>query len=141
MPFRHVINFEEGQGMDFEGIRYFKPDEFKCRHCGQNLIDLSFVKKLDELRHLCGFPLIVTSGYRCPEYNKKVSTTGEDGPHTTGHAADLAVSRHRAYDLLRHTFVVGFTGIGIQQKGVSRFVHLDDLEEPSHSPRPTIWSY
>jgi len=33
---------------------------------------------------------------------------------------------------------LGFTGIGVQQKGTGRFPHLDTLEEP---PRPNVWSY
>jgi hypothetical protein len=31
-----------------------------------------------------------------------------------------------------------FTGIGIQQKGGARFIHLDDLTGVG---RPTVWSY
>lgn len=36
---------------------------------------------------------------------------------------------------------MGFTGIGIKQHGDNRFIHLDDLREPDHAPRPTIWTY
>jgi hypothetical protein len=31
----------------------------------------------------------------------------------------------------------GFTGIGVQQKGTGRFLHLDTLEGDL---RPTVWS-
>jgi uncharacterized protein YcbK (DUF882 family) len=120
---------------------YFTKDEFKCKHCGENEMSDEFITKLDKLRSNCGFPLIVTSGYRCPTHNQAVSTTGPNGPHTTGRAVDLGVSRHRAYDVLAHALNLGFTGIGIKQKGPSRFIHLDDLEEPDHAPRPTVWSY
>lgn len=122
-------------------MSYFKPEEFACKHCGQAPMDPAFVLRLEELRERCGFPLIVTSGYRCPEHNQAVSSTGPDGPHTTGKAADLGVSRHRAYDVLRHALELGFSGIGVQQKGGGRFLHLDDLHEPEHAPRPSIWSY
>lgn len=122
-------------------LRWFNRAEFKCKHCGEEKMDGPFLELLDELRTRCGFPLIVTSGYRCPVHNQRVSTTGPDGPHTTGRAVDIAVSRHRAYTLLRHAIDLGFTGIGIQQKGASRFIHLDTLEEPEHAPRPTLWSY
>lgn len=121
--------------------RYFTRAEFACRHCGENAIDDSFVTLLDELRHRCGFPLPVTSGYRCPAHNAAMSTTGAHGPHTTGRAVDLAVSRHRAHDLLRHALAMGFTGIGVAQKGSTRFIHLDMLREPEHAPRPSVWSY
>jgi uncharacterized protein YcbK (DUF882 family) len=122
-------------------LRYFKREEFKCKHCGAEKMDPAFLVLLDELRHRCGFPLPVTSGYRCPAYNDKVSTTGPNGPHTTGKAADIGVSRHRAYDVLRHALAMGFTGIGVKQKGEERFVHLDTLTEPQAAPRPTVWSY
>lgn len=117
--------------------RYFKLEEFACKHCGENKIDRAFVDKLDLLRHTYGKPLVVTSGYRCPVHNIAVSTTGANGPHTTGKAVDLAVARTDAYNLLTLALAMGFTGVGVQQKGPSRFLHLDVLEEG----RPTVWSY
>lgn len=117
--------------------RYFKREEFACRHCGQNEIKDAFVDRLDKLRAAVGFPLRVTSGYRCPLYNSKVASTGPDGPHTTGRAADILVDRERALAVVREALKLGFTGFGIQQKGATRYVHLDDLE----AGRPTIWSY
>jgi uncharacterized protein YcbK (DUF882 family) len=122
-------------------LRYFKREEFTCKHCGVEKMDAAFLTLLDELRHRCGFPLPITSGYRCPTHNQKVSSTGPNGPHTTGKAADIGVSRHRAYDVLRHAIALGFTGIGVQQKGEVRYLHLDTLTEPQAAPRPTVWSY
>lgn len=122
-------------------LRYFTRAEFKCKHCGAEKMDDGFLWLLDELRHRCGFPLLVHSGYRCPVHNQAVSTTGPSGPHTTGHASDIGVDRQRAVSLLRHALGLPFTGIGIKQHGATRFIHLDNLTEPEHSPRPTIWSY
>jgi uncharacterized protein YcbK (DUF882 family) len=122
-------------------MRYFTDAEFACRHCNQNRMDRAFLAMVDELRHRCGFPLTITSGYRCPTHNAAVSSTGAAGPHTTGRAVDIGVSRHRAHDVLRHALAMGFTGIGVQQKGASRFIHLDMLREPQHAPRPSVWSY
>lgn len=119
--------------------KYFTRDEFTCRcGCNQNLIEDDFVDKLDELRGRCGFALRVNSGYRCSEHNERVSTTGLDGPHTTGRAVDFGVSHRQALMLLRHAMWMDFTGFGLNQKGEGRFVHLDDL---SHDPRPHIWTY
>ena len=118
-------------------MRYFQPDEFACKHCGQNRMVPAFLAKLDELRHRCGFPLVVSSGYRCPAHNQAVSSTGPNGPHTTGQAVDLAVSHERAYIVLRVAIAMGFSGIGIHQRGPGRFIHLDTLTER----RPTVWSY
>lgn len=103
-----------------------------------------FIEKLDLLRGFVGFPLIVTSGYRCPKHNQAVSTTGPHGPHTTGRAVDLAVDRKNAFKLIKimmHGAAGDFTGLGIKQTGSGRFIHLDDLAEPGHSPRPTVWGY
>lgn len=121
--------------------RYFLPREFACKHCGSILVDTDLLKLLDKLRERCGFALPILSGYRCSAHNQKVSTTGPNGPHTTGKAVDVAVSRQRAHDVLTHALALGFTGIGVQQKGATRFLHLDILTEPGHAPRPSVWSY
>lgn len=125
-------------------LRYFSISEFACKghHCNcENQIDLGFVRELDELRHRYGKPLIVSSGYRCPAHNAKVSGTGRTGPHTTGKAADLLVDRGDAFQLLRLAMGMRFTGIGLQQKGGGRFIHLDNLPNAPGQPRPTCWSY
>jgi uncharacterized protein YcbK (DUF882 family) len=120
--------------------KHFKHHEFSCKHCGENKMEDSFVDKLDALREECGFPLRLTSAYRCPEHNMRVSTTGPDGPHTTGRAVDIAVRGPQAYRVVALAAKHGFTGIGVHQKGAVRFIHLDDLFPPLH-PRPNVWSY
>ena len=118
--------------------KYFKFEDFECKHCGKNLQSEEFITKLDALREDLGFALVVNSGYRCPEYNATVSSTGLNGPHTTGLAVDLAVDRERAVLLLEAAlFVKYFRGFGINQKGGGRFVHLDATSRPTR----TIWSY
>lgn len=122
--------------------QHFRAEEFACKcGCGLNLIDHQFVTELDDLRHSLGFALPITSGYRCPRHNAKVSSTGLTGPHTTGRAADIAVSHGRAYEVLQAALMLKFTGIGINQKGASRFIHLDNLPNAPGQPRATIWSY
>lgn len=120
-------------------MKHFKIEEFdqKDGNCPAKM-DADFLVKIDELRERCGFPLVITSGYRSPEYNKKVSSTGTTGPHTTGKAADIAVRGQKAHTLLKHALELGFTGIGISQKGQSRFIHLDTIEG---TMRPWVWSY
>ena len=127
-------------------MRYFLHSEFdqkdgKLPNSGKEFMDTTFLNNLDALRHRCGFPFIINSGYRSPEYNAKVSKTGLTGAHTTGLAADIAVSRENAYTVLREAFAMGcFTGIGINQKGDNRFIHVDSLTS-TEAPRPTVWSY
>lgn len=118
--------------------RYFDSWEFTCKcGCDTNLMDDDFIDKLDDLRHELGFPLIINSGYRCPEYNDKISSTGKHGPHTTGRAVDISAGHSYAIEILAMGYKHGFRGFGIKQHGRHRFIHLDDL------PRSflTIWSY
>jgi zinc D-Ala-D-Ala carboxypeptidase len=122
-------------------VKYFTIEEFACKHCGRVVMDGAFLEDVDQMRGLFGKPLVVTSGYRCPDHNAAVSSTGRTGPHTTGHAADFAVSHADALQLVRLALVIGFTGIGVNQKGTGRFIHLDDLPNAPGQPRPTLWSY
>lgn len=122
-------------------FKYFTKEELECKcGCG-GLPENSFIEKLEALRVLFG-PMNVTSGYRCPDYNAKVSSTGKNGPHTTGRAVDIQVSHAKAYELVRLAIQNDdFRGIGLQQKGQGRFVHLDDLPNKEGQPRPTVWTY
>lgn len=121
----------------------FTEKEMACKCCGKAYMDPAFMKSLQLLRDAVGFPLAVSSGYRCHEHNAKVSSTGKTGPHTTGKAADLLVSGDRAYRVMREAMQLGFTGVGVSQKGPhgGRFVHVDTIENGPGCPRPTCWSY
>lgn len=113
----------------------------QCSHCRVRGMQADFLDRMDSLREAVGFPLRVSSGYRCPQHNATVSSTGPDGPHTTGRAVDLAVSHWQAHKVLTAAVALGFTGIGVKQHGSGRFIHLDDLAPDVDRPRPTIWSY
>jgi zinc D-Ala-D-Ala carboxypeptidase len=129
--------------VDWLTIKHFQRSEFICRCCGDEHMQDAFVRKLDDLRGRVGFPLVVSSGWRCPEHNQRVSTTGTTGPHTTGRAADLLLSGGQAFKVLTQCVLGGWmTGIGLHQRGphALRFVHLDDLPAPDH-PRPVVWTY
>lgn len=117
---------------------YFSPEELRCPCCNTYHFVSFTLDKLNELRRTLGFPLPVTSGYRCKKYNEE---KGYTQTHSTGQAVDIACSHKQAYEILKHAPAVGFTGIGIKQKGDGRFIHLDDLEAGEKRPRPHIWSY
>lgn len=99
------------------------------------------MNRVEMLRAHCGFPLVITSAMRCPDYNAKVSDTGRTGPHTTGRAIDIAIRGEQAVKLVENALLLKFTGIGVSQKGASRFIHIDLLANGPGCPRPTIWSY
>lgn len=115
----------------------FSTDELKCK-CGCGMLPAKdFMLKVQVLRDQLGFSMPVTSAARCPKHNAAVSATGINGPHTTGRAIDIGVRGEQAVMLIKAALNSGFTGIGVSQKGTSRFIHLDDLQHG----RPTIWSY
>lgn len=122
----------------------FAPDEMRCRcGCARAEMDGAFMARLQHLRDRLG-PLSVSSGYRCPAHNMRVSSTGPDGPHTTGRAADIRVSGARAHELAVLALAEGITGLGVRQAGPhgARFLHIDILTpDEAGGLRPRIWSY
>jgi zinc D-Ala-D-Ala carboxypeptidase len=120
---------------------HFSDSELKCQ-CGCGMLpERDFMDKVEKLRVKCGFSLPVTSGARCPQHNAKVSKSGNDGPHTTGRAIDFGVQGQQALQVIRYALEIGFTGIGVNQKGSGRFIHVDDLPNTMGQPRPWVWSY
>jgi uncharacterized protein YcbK (DUF882 family) len=113
-------------------FRYFKIEDFSCHATGENEIKQEFVIKLDELRDLCGFPFVITSGYRSKEHGvEAVKLT--PGTHNEGIAADIKVSngtQRRA--IVKNAIAMGFNGIGVAKT----FVHVD-----SRRTAPVIWTY
>lgn len=123
--------------IDWSSYQNFSADEFNCSHCGKNEMQPDFLQKLQTLRSVYGKPVRITSGYRCPEHPIEAKKT-QPGAHTSGRAADISIDRAEAHQFLKLAFAAGFTGVGVQQKGSGRFIHLDTLEGLS---RPNLWSY
>nr|VFJ90875.1 MAG: Peptidase M15 [Candidatus Kentron sp. LFY] len=120
---------------------YFSSAEMACSHCGEDHMDSAFMNKLTQLREAYGAPMTISSGYRCEDHPIEAKKT-RPGAHASGRAADIAVDRADALGVLKIALESKmFTGVGIAQKGSGRFIHLDDLDEDSGFPRPTIWSY
>jgi uncharacterized protein YcbK (DUF882 family) len=121
----------------------FSESELSCKHCKQSKFSPEFLDKLQRLRGVMNAPLKISSAYRCPEHNQAVSSTGPDGPHTTGRAVDIKTYGAEAQKIIFVALNLGFTGIGVNQKGPveKRFIHLDDLPNSPRFQRPTIWSY
>ena len=97
------------------------------------------MRLLQILRDEMQGPLRVTSGRRCDAHNFRISTAQnkQNGIHTKGKAADILVSGERAMKLFEKARQIGFSGIGLSQRGdhAKRFVHLDT------KPRKALWSY
>lgn len=121
---------------------YFSSEEMQCSHTGLEEMDGKFMEMLTELRVAYAKPMRVTSAYRHPTHPIEAKKpSGKGGAHSTGKAADIAVARGEAYELLKLALEIGFTGIGVAQKGDGRFLHLDICTESEGFTRPTVWSY
>ena len=120
-----------------ESWENFKPEELSCSHCGALNIHEDIMDLLQEARGVLG-PLSITSGYRCPEHNNKISSTGLSGPHTTGKAIDISVRDSQHRKLLIDYFAPQVQGLGIAKS----FIHIDLLyEEDGFEMRPNSWVY
>lgn len=119
---------------------YFTEEELSCPCCGVNGFKPATLARWNSFREHLGFPLPMTSGYRCKEYNE---FHGYTQTHATGQAGDIQVSYTKAFKVMQSAPLFGFTGIGVSQKGdpKKRFIHLDDLGAAPKRPRPHIWSY
>ena len=118
----------------------FVLEEFACKHCGENKIEHELVDKLQELRTELGFPFKITSGYRSADHPIEARKS-KPGTHALGLAADIGVRGEQALEIISKATDFGFTGIGVNQKGNARFIHLDISKDSQGRPRPHIWSY
>ena len=124
--------------INWEKYSNFKPAEFICSHCGGDGIQSALLDKLQAMRTEYGKPMRITSGYRCPQHPIEAKKSSP-GAHALGLAADIAVEGAEAHRILALAFKHGFTGIGVQQKGTGRFIHVD--VRSGQLPSPSVWSY
>jgi uncharacterized protein YcbK (DUF882 family) len=111
---------------------FFSYDDFSCQETGENFMEDEFIKKLDDLREACGWPFIVTSGYRDASHSAEINKPNGGGYHTKGVAADIAVSSGKQkHDIVRHATAMGLS-VGIAKT----FVHVD-----SRMDTAVIWTY
>lgn len=105
---------------------HFKVKEFRARRGSELdgdkiLIGEELIIMLEKLSRAVKYkPIIVTDGYRTPEYDRKL--TGKEGYHTKGIAADVRVEGYTSYELALIAQLLGFDGIGVIN---DRAVHLD----------------
>ena len=112
---------------------WFSEEELRCS-CGcvndtpaSEYMDHELMDILVAIRDAVGYPLQLSSAYRCPAYNDSVSSTGRTGPHTTGGAVDILISGARYVEVLTWALNMGIEGVGSKQKGHhgGRFLHID----------------
>jgi uncharacterized protein YcbK (DUF882 family) len=121
-----------------EKWKNFKLDEFKCKcGCDEVKINSDMLDLIQEARDELG-PLSISSAFRCSSHNSSVSSTGENGPHTTGHALDITVKDSQHRKQLIDWFATKVTGLGIAKS----FIHIDNLtSDNGFDMRPNAWKY
>lgn len=111
--------------------RHFKITEFNCS-CGCDMpadvrrnIGL-LALRLERIRAVYGSPVIIHSGYRCTEYNKRIGGA-RNSQHIKGIAADFSIAGFSATSVsgtVRHLIAIG----EIKKGGVGQyptFTHYD----------------
>jgi zinc D-Ala-D-Ala carboxypeptidase len=120
----------------------FKPKEFACSCCNALNISPVVLDFVQAYRNHVAKGVSITSGYRCPKHNSSVSSTGEDGPHTTGFAIDIGTNTQSQYELIRFGLHYSPRAMGI---GVAKtFTHIDFLtidQGEKYVIRPNVWKY
>lgn len=121
-------------------LHYFSYESdpmLKCPCCGERGMNERFMMMLDELRAGVGFAFNITSGFRCPDYNSKLSSTGRTGPHTYGRAVDISATSRQKYLIMAAARDFGWSRFGIGKN----FIHVDSLNEADGFTPEVIWTY
>lgn len=122
----------------------FAYSELRCR-CGScdstgREMEPLFMDLVQRLRELYGKPMPLSSAYRCHRHPSEINKASP-GEHCDGLAVDVLCRGAEALALLNLALNLGFTRIGVQQKGAGRFLHLGLSPTGGRLPSPMIWSY
>ncbi len=114
-----------GTGTFWDGIKYFKREEFRCQcgRCGGFPVEPEedLVRTLDQIREMLGVPIIINSGIRCTTHNANVGGVA-NSQHLYGRAADLHANASPGTMKADAEAVMGATGgIGLYDWGI----HVD----------------
>ncbi len=118
---------------------FFKAKELRCKHTGKDGFDPEFLELLTKIRIECDFPFPITSAYRHESHPAEQRKKGV-GSHQLGKAVDILCRGEKALKLIEVAQKHGIKRIGVQQRGLSRFIHIDSCTEADGKP-PAIWSY
>lgn len=124
-----VITYKKSNRIQLS--KNFNSYEFRCGlgrpcACQITLIDEALVDILQRIcDHWPGHALHITSGYRCPVYNRSVG--GATGSyHSKGMAADITVDGVVPREVAKYAESIGVLGIGLYETQADGFfVHVD----------------
>ena len=103
---------------------HFKAQEFaqKDYQCDKILIESELIEVLEDVRTHFNSPVIITSGYRTPEYNKKIGGV-KNSQHTKGTAADIKIENVLASKVQKYLSQKYTNKYGIGK--YKNFTHID----------------
>jgi len=117
--------------------KYFTAQELRCQETGEEGMEQVFIDLLDTIREECGFPFVVTSGYRSPEHSIEKRKT-KAGSHSMGCAIDIRANSHQKYKIMEIAKKHGVTRFGINKA----FIHMDIADRyASRFPSNVVWAY
>lgn len=131
-----IEDFNRSEG--YIVYKYFQIEEFASpdEPGSGTMMDADLLEKLDLARDICGFPLIINSGYRSVEHNKKVGGV-KNSSHLLGLAVDIhCTDSRKRFILLDALMVSGFTRIGL----AGSYIHADVDTHPEKR-QCVIWTY
>ena len=127
------VSKKEEDGVYTKGVstklsKNFLSTEIDCHGsgcCTETKIDLKVIDYLQTIRDHFEKPITVTSGYRCPTHNSKVSRA-KNSYHTKGMAVDFVVSGVKPREVAKYAESLGIKGIGLYETNSDgHFVHID----------------
>lgn len=141
------MNMLSIQVFDGQVTQHFNISEFKCKANGEVIINadvIAHIQRLEEFRQWYGRAMSINSGYRTPEYNKKIGGAPQS-QHMLGVASDIALplqefagySKTRQNEFLNNvkkkwTEICNADGLGGGVGFYDTFIHLDSRKTVSH---------
>lgn len=115
---------------------HFDKSEFRCRcGCGGENPSKLLISMLEQLyKYMNAKAVIISSGYRCPNYSVSVGGSRTDA-HTRNMAADICVKKQSggyfsSWDIAEAAERLGFKGIGIIN---DTYIHLDTRGQETYA--------
>lgn len=143
--FDSTAKFPEDSGKS----TYNKDGKQKLTNSGKENMKKSFVKKLDDARHIVEeewnkvkpaserIVFEIESGYRTQHFNDSLANSVSNSAHIQGHAADIVIGGYTTEQ--QKVILEALKRVGINRFGMARTtVHVDD--DPSKNPN-RVWYY
>ena len=103
-----VVKSGEEPGINWDKVKYFTRDEFKCPcpRCGGFPAEPSpkLVRVADRIREHFGKAAIVSSGVRCQAHNDELKNSVPNSRHVSGKAMDFKIRGKTAAQVLEYAW-------------------------------------